>query len=931
MTLLDKRSQLFRLLFGLFAAYFLAVAGTNFYRYASSPTDENLFTDPKSDLYFIQSIPATLVKSSSEQPLQVVPESINVGDLLTMVDGVITRSRSELNSAIETAGDDSLLTVNVQRLAENRSYRYKVRKSSLSRSTLRDLTPAALVIAVTENGASDRAGMEVGDLIMRINGQSFNNANHADKILRQAQTGKAIEYDILRDNQHLTLHVTLAAFGMPIFFLSLVLAGLVYMGVGVFIGLQRPQHIAARLVGLFFLLLGFALAVGPIQRDVQEDLVTHVRTFSFVFALFLAFAVSLHSHHYFPKERPELVSKRYIRWTGYLLAVIAGASVMVVGNIAFLIGIAVSLLYTIVAPLIYRKQTPQEYKRMSRVIRWSGIAVGVSAGFISFIISESGGIRIDLLTYLGIILLIIPASYLYTIMRYRLLEMNLRVKRNVQYSFVAIAWGVISFVVLLWLLSLLLRTDLGLPNVRLTGASIEVIEGPMPLHERAIWEKSVAVGLAIGLTFIFRWAGRSGQEVIAKKFYRAQYDYRRAGSELAEVMATRLNMADLARDIVEKLANLMRLKRVGVMFFRNQESTCCQEVQGFDGGQWNSFCMNIESNLIQSLKGFSGEVNVDYLPIELKQEFRQNEFQFVIPIRSKEKLVGALLVGEKLSESAFHNEDLEFLAAVAKQASVAIENAFLYEELAGQERMKHELAIARRIQLESLPQTTPKVKGLDIAGISIPAMEVGGDYFDYLNGDPGKLTVIVGDVSGKGTSAALYMSKVQGILRSLHAFGLSPRDLFIRANHLLCGDIEKKSFITAMGGTFDTEQRTLTLSRAGHLPLYYFNASTGKVERIIPRGLGLGLSQEALFASELEERVIQYNSSDVFVFLTDGITEGKQKDGDEFGDDRLVYLLQSDSKSSAEQIRDSIVAAVKQFAGDASQHDDQTVVVVRAA
>jgi serine phosphatase RsbU (regulator of sigma subunit) len=105
---------------------------------------------------------------------------------------------------------------------------------------------------------------------------------------------------------------------------------------------------------------------------------------------------------------------------------------------------------------------------------------------------------------------------------------------------------------------------------------------------------------------------------------------------------------------------------------------------------------------------------------------------------------------------------------------MAMENAFLYEELAEKERMKHELAIARRIQLASLPQKTPVVKGLEIAGSSLPALEVGGDFFDYLNGSTDHLTVVVGDVSGKGTSAALYMSKVQGILRSLHPREPSP-------------------------------------------------------------------------------------------------------------------------------------------------------------
>ena len=174
------------------------------------------------------------------------------------------------------------------------------------------------------------------------------------------------------------------------------------------------------------------------------------------------------------------------------------------------------------------------------------------------------------------------------------------------------------------------------------------------------------------------------------------------------------------------------------------------------------------------------------------------------------------------------------------------------------------------------------------------------------------------------------MSKVQGILRSLHAFGLSPRDLFIRANHLLCRDLEKKSFVTAMGGAFHTDELRLVLARAGHLPLFRYDARMQRVEKIIPRGLGLGLSPEELFATELEERSLRYGPGDVFVFVTDGITEGQKRTGDEYGEERLVQILEEFSGSRAVELRDRIISEVKTFAGDASQHDDQTVVVVKA-
>jgi serine phosphatase RsbU (regulator of sigma subunit) len=495
---------------------------------------------------------------------------------------------------------------------------------------------------------------------------------------------------------------------------------------------------------------------------------------------------------------------------------------------------------------------------------------------------------------------------------------------------ISLSWGLLAFAVLLWSLGILLQADLKLPNLRITGASIEFSNEPMPPRDRSMLEKGTVVLLAIGMTFAFRKIGRDGHDYIAARFYRGKYDYRRAGSELAEVMSTRLNMQSLAQGIVQKIAELMHLKRVGVIFFRNQKTCCCQEAYGFDGETWKEVCVAAEHDIAAAMQEFKGPFRTDYLPAPIKDEFTRHEFRYVIPIRSKEKIVGALLVGEKLSETPFHQEDLEFLGAAATQASVAIENAFLYEELAEQERMKHELEIARRIQMESLPQTTPEIQGLDIAGVSVPAMEVGGDYFDYLNGAVNSLTVIVGDVSGKGTSAALYMSKVQGIMRSLHGFGLSPRELFIRANQLLCGDIERKSFVTAIGGAFDVNGRDMLLARAGHLPLYYYRASEKKVKRIIPRGLGLGLSPEELFATELEEERIHYSPGDVFLFVSDGVTEGKRSSGEEFGEERVMAVLGSSANSPAEGIRDELISSLRLFTGNEEQHDDQTVVVVKA-
>lgn len=928
MSYFDERPQVFRAVFGIVAACLVVFAGFSVYQFGKSPSDENIFENPPSPAYVTKAVAAERLESSTGR---YENDSIRIGDLLVTVNARRFSSFKEGRDYVNTTNDTALLMLEVSRPSERERYTYRIRKSLLSPDHVQEIQPTAMVAYMIEGGASDRAGMKVGDLITRINGQTFNNVRGADAILRQGQIGKSIDYEILRNNKIITLHVMLASFGFQFGFLSFILCGLCYIATGVFLGEARPQFSATRLLGVFFFMTGYLMVVVAPIRGLEAAWMKTVQVWSLSTFLCLAFPMLLHSMHYFPKDRPDLFKRKWILPTAYILSLIAFVALRTLDNWVPLAFVIVLALYVFLIPLPFLRRCPPDYKRMNRLVRWTSIAVSVaSISFVMLAARQGGLLALKLLTGFGILLLSMPAAYLYTIGRYRLFNLDLRVRRSVQYSVVSIVWSVMVIVLLTVVISWLVQEDLRIPYIRITSSSIEITDTPASQREQTMIGRTSLVALAIGATLALLRIRRSGGRFISEKFYRTRYDYRRAASELAEVMSTTLNMTQLAKGIVEKLASLMQLKRVGLLFFRDQKACCCHEAHGFDGTTWDAFCMLIDDGLVDGIKSVKREVTVDALPAHLKEAFTQREFHYIVPIRSKDKLVGTMLIGEKMSESAFTPEDLEFLAAVAKQASVAIENAFLYEELAGQERMKHELAIARKIQLESLPQSTPDIKGLDIAGISIPALEVGGDYFDYLNGDSSKLTIIVGDVSGKGTSAALYMSKVQGILRSLHEFGLSPRELFIRANHLLCRDLEKKSFVTAMGAAFDTKRKQLKLARAGHLPLFHFKAKTKKVEKIIPKGLGLGLSAEDLFANELEERRIGYAGGDVFVFVTDGITEGQKLNGDEFGEERLLKILEETSTSNALTIRDRVISDVKNFAGEASQHDDQTVVVVKA-
>jgi serine phosphatase RsbU (regulator of sigma subunit) len=537
--------------------------------------------------------------------------------------------------------------------------------------------------------------------------------------------------------------------------------------------------------------------------------------------------------------------------------------------------------------------------------------------------------QFNLIGFIGLPLMFIPLIYLHVIAHYGLLDLSIKVRRNVQYIVVSSVWIILLMAIFVTIVMYLSNLEIVIPKVEVRSAFIEVMDESLPPDESNQVSRVMLMLLLVGATVMVWKGGKQGQRWINRKFHRSKYDYRQSASELAEIISNNINMYDLSRGMVLKIASLMHLKRAGVLFFKDEKVCCSQAIYGFQSQKWEDFCLKSEEEIITSLQKFHGEISVDYLPPIVKENLRNHGFLYIIPIRSKEKLLGAILVGEKLSEATYHKEDLDFLAALAKQASVAIENAFLYEELTDKERLKHELNIARQIQMASLPQSTPQIKGLDIAGFSLPAFEVGGDYYDYLNGSDNELTVIVGDVSGKGTSAALYMSKIQGILRSLHTFDLSPRELFIRANDVLYQDIEKKSFVTAIGGAFNAQARKLIVARAGHLPLFHYKSDKKCIEQVIPHGIGLGLENSGKFAEEINEIEISFNNKDVFLFATDGITESFSDSGEEFGEANLEKILKKYADEDAQSILNKCIAGIKEFSGNSNQHDDITIVVVK--
>ena len=245
------------------------------------------------------------------------------------------------------------------------------------------------------------------------------------------------------------------------------------------------------------------------------------------------------------------------------------------------------------------------------------------------------------------------------------------------------------------------------------------------------------------------------------------------------------------------------------------------------------------------------------------------------------------------------------------------------------ERIQRELEIARNVQLSFLPKTTPKVEGVDVATFCLPAREVGGDYYDFIEVGPRRLGVVIGDVSGKGISAAFYMTLTKGFLKSQARRVESTREVLINMNELFYENAERGIFISMIYGIFDLNARTLTFARAGHNPMILRRSGKGTAEELCPSGIGLGLEGGEVFARTVEERTIGIEKNDVFLFYTDGLNEAQNPFQEEFGAERLLRLIEENDHLSAEALLQKIQEEIQSFTAGAPQYDDMTAVVVK--
>jgi len=279
------------------------------------------------------------------------------------------------------------------------------------------------------------------------------------------------------------------------------------------------------------------------------------------------------------------------------------------------------------------------------------------------------------------------------------------------------------------------------------------------------------------------------------------------------------------------------------------------------------------------------------------------------------------------------NDQLGELAGSFNLMTGSIEG--LMQTAAEKKRLEEELRIARAIQMSLLPRGPLDVPGLGITALCVPAREVGGDYYDFFQLSKDRLGVLIADVSGKGTSAALYMAELKGLVLALSQRYQSPRELLIEVNRIISEHLDSRSFITITYAVIDLQAGTMTFCRAGHTPLIFLSGPSSPVPSarvLTPSGMVLGLRIDGAaekFAELLQEERVDLSPGDVIVLYTDGITEAMNPESDLFGESRLSRIVEEHGHLESSELRERIMREVEAFVGSADQHDDMTMILLK--
>src|SRR5215469_3807221 len=491
----------------------------------------------------------------------------------------------------------------------------------------------------------------------------------------------------------------------------------------------------------------------------------------------------------------------------------------------------------------------------------------------------------------------IPLSFAFAILKYRLMEIDVLIRKTVTYSIVS---GCVAFV-----------------YFALAGGV-----GGLLISRAGVHSTWITVSATLATVAVFVPVRKRVQNIVDRRFFRRKEDLPRALRTLHAETAEITNLHALLNIVAESVVKVLNVRNAVIFRKSLREQTFMAEVEVGLHDRIEPTVLLKDLRFARSTP-LLASAGVAFRPPGQLPEFerlavKQLGTALIVPIRRGEENIGFMSVGRKLSDQEFEPDEMEFLAGAADQTASAIYNLALRKQA-------QEYEEAREIQARLLPKQIPQMPGLEISGGWRPARIVGGDYFDVFKLAEGKLGLCIGDVSGKGMPAALLMSNLQAVVKALATDDTLPETLMAKANRVMWRNTTEDKFITLFYGLVDLERRILQFTNAGHnAPV--LTRLDGTQVRLEEGGLIVGAFQD----SEYRQGQVDLRPGDRLVMFTDGITEAANGEEEEFGDRRLVEACLSGRQLSAEALHHSLFDTVAEFC-DGEFEDDATVVVVGAS
>jgi phosphoserine phosphatase RsbU/P len=535
----------------------------------------------------------------------------------------------------------------------------------------------------------------------------------------------------------------------------------------------------------------------------------------------------------------------------------------------------------------------------------------------------------------GILFTFFPLSLAYTIIVQRALDLRIILRQGTRYAF---ARGTLI------VLQAIVFTFLGFRLFRFVHTSSRVAHLIAPI-------------VFVVVVLFLRWRiARPLSQWLDRRFFREAYSVEQILVDLSEQARTFTETEPLLRTITERIGQTLHVERISFLL---REGSLFR-MQYPHGTPDDDIFLAENSSAIRALaidrsaKRVYREHPDPWLVLAAPAEIfvlDRLQAELLLPLQGRSSLIGVMALGPKLSEEPYSRSDRQLLSSVALQAGLAIENNTLVhklaEESAGRQRIDREIEIAREVQERLLPQIYPIVPGIEFAGYSRTAQEVGGDYYDFIPLENGRLGIAIGDVSGKGISAALLMASIRAALHGLTFAGtLDLARLMQGLNRIIYDSSTSNRFVTFFFGEYDPATRTLGYVNAGHNAPVILRPSTPELnghshtlarkpadhadascraQRLEAGGPVVGIFNEVHY----EQGCVQLQPYDALIAFTDGISEAMTADYEEWGEERLIAEAMKSTHRSAHDIVTAVVAGADRFTAGAAQNDDLSLVVLK--